>query len=172
MRKTGMILGMALMIFHFSYSQDQRKHTDDELLSIARLVMDKAGNCALITLDYDGHPRARTMDPFAPDEYMIVWFGTNPHSRKVKEITADSRVTLYYFDKPGGSYVIITGNAELVNDPQVKESKWKTEWEGFYTDREMNYMLIKVTPLTLEVVSPQNEVVTDGLTWQPPIVKF
>ena len=63
----------------------------------AREIIKDAGNCALITIDEDGKPRARTMDPFSPEDDFMVWFGTNIKSRKVKQIRNDPRVTLYYF---------------------------------------------------------------------------
>ena len=135
-------------------------------------MMEKAGNCALITLDESGHPRARTMDPFPPDEDMIVWFGTNINSRKVKHIKNDDRVTLYYFDKEGSSYVVIMGRAELVDDPEVKKVKWKMEWSEFYTDRVKDYLLIKVKPESLEVISAEHNVLGNLQTWQPPVIRF
>jgi general stress protein 26 len=153
-------------------AQEASENSTEKLLSVARLVMEQAGNCALISLDKSGHPRARTMDPFLPDEDMVVWLGTNPKSRKVTEIQNDPRVTLYYFDKEGGSYVIITGEEELVDDPEMKKTKWKEDWNQFYPNRDTGYLLIKVTPETLELISPQNGVTTSGDTWQPPVVRF
>ena len=97
----------------------------DTLIAAARDIIETAQYCALITLDKTGHPQARTMQPFPPDDEMIIWFGTNPLSKKVKEIESDSRVTLYYGDPSGGGYVVITGTAFLVNDPKEKEKRWK-----------------------------------------------
>jgi len=144
----------------------------ERLISVSKEIMLLAGNCALITLDETGQPRARTMDPFLPDENMEVWFGTNSNSRKVEQIRKDPRVTLYYFDKEGSSYVIIYGNAKLVDDPKLKETKWKEEWKDFYPDRLNGYLLIQVIPETLEVLSTRHNVFGDPMTWQPPIVKF
>jgi general stress protein 26 len=146
--------------------------TREKLISVSREIIKLAGNCALITLDETGQPRARTMDPFSPDDDMVVWFGTNSNSRKVEQIRKDPRVTLYYFDKEGSGYVIIYGKAKLVDDPQLKETKWKEEWKDFYPDRENGYLLIQVIPETMEVLSTRHRVFGDPETWQPPIVKF
>ena len=83
----------------------------DTVITVAKEIMLATRYCALITLDEDGHPQARTMDPFLPEEDMVVWFGTNPNSRKVKEIRNNSRTTLYYQAPNGAGYVVIQGHA-------------------------------------------------------------
>src|SRR5258705_11160656 len=80
-------------------SGQQRQWSKDELIAEAREIMTTTRYCALITIDKSGRAQARTMDAFAPDEKMTVWFGTNPLSRKVFEIRRQPRVTLYYFDR-------------------------------------------------------------------------
>lgn len=142
------------------------------LLKAAREIMTEAGTCALITLDKDGNPRARTMDPFLPEDDFTVWFGTNSNSRKVDQIKNDSRVTLYYFDSSTQGYVVISGTAQLVNNTSEKEIHWKKEWEAFYPNKSDNYLLIKVTPLWLEILSPAHEIYNDPTTWQPPVIHF
>ena len=44
------------------------------LRSVARELMIAARYAALITVDSTGATQARTIDPFAPDEAMVVWF--------------------------------------------------------------------------------------------------
>ena len=143
-----------------------------KLLNAAREIMVNAETCALITLDEEGKPRARTMDPFIPEDDFTVWFGTNSSSRKVNQIKNDSRVTLYYFDTKTKGYVVISGTAQLVNKPAKKDHYWKKEWEAFYPNKSDNYLLIKVSPIWLEVLSPAHEVYNDPTTWQPPVVEF
>jgi general stress protein 26 len=134
--------------------------------------MKEAGLCTLITLDEEGWPRARTMDPFFPEEDLTVWFGTNPKSRKVEQIKNDPRVTLYYFDQSTVGYVMIQGTAQLVNDKDAKGKYWKDNWNAFYPDNEENYLLIKVTPNKLELVSYKHGIEGDPIYWTPPIIVF
>jgi general stress protein 26 len=134
--------------------------------------MSAARYCALITLDASGRPQARTLDPFPPDEHMVVWLGTNPRSRKVREIRRHPRVTLYYFDRDGQAYVTIWGLARLVNDEKEKAKRFKGEWKGFYPDRARDYLLIAVVPERMEVVSVKKGIVGDAKTWKPPSVRF
>jgi len=127
--------------------------------------------CALITLDKEGHPIARTMDPFFPDSNFVVWLGTNIKTRKVQEIRKNSSVCLYYSDPPTG-YVMIQGIAHLVNDENEKNKRWKEEWKAFYKNRSTDYLLLKVIPMRLEVVNYKLGIAGDPVTWDVPFIKF
>ena len=140
------------------------------LLTTAREIMKTARYCALITLDSNGRPSARTMDPFLPEDNMVVWLATNPKSRKVAEISRHQRVTLYYFVREEQAYVTISGRARIVRNANEKARHWKDEWKGFYPNRD--YLLIAVTPEKLEVVSVKQGIIGDLITWTPPAVRF
>jgi general stress protein 26 len=146
--------------------------TEERLLEVAREIMLASRFCALVTIPESGHPRARTIDPFPPEEGMTVWIGTNRRTRKVEEIRNDPRVTLYYFDAEALRYVSLMGRARIVDDPAEKERRWKREWEAFYPDRERDYLLIAVTPETIEVVSDADGIVGESETWLPPSVRL
>ncbi len=155
------------------HSQETAKSfSRKQLIAAAREIMTTARYCALITLDPAGRPQARTVDPFEPDEHMVIWLGTNSRSRKVAAIRRNPRVTLYYFDRESEAYVTISGIARLVNDPKEKARRWKDEWKDFYPDRAKDYLLIKVTPLDLELVNVKKGILGDPHTWKPPAVNF
>jgi general stress protein 26 len=133
----------------------------------ARRIMTAARYCALVTMGEDGRPRARTMDPFPPDDGFVVWLATNPRTRKVRDIRRDRRVTLYYYDAEARGYVTLFGTARLVDDPEEKARRWKPGWEAFYPDRDRSYLLIEVTPERLEISSPADGIDNDPVTWLP-----
>jgi general stress protein 26 len=112
------------------------------------------------------------MDPFAPEDGMVIWFGTHRRSRKVEHIRNDPRVTLYYEAPGGAGYVSITGTARLVDDASEKTRRWKEEWEQFYVDAESDYLLIKVNPEVLEIIDYSRGIVGDPDTWRVPTVQF
>lgn len=172
MLRAGALLLCAASFTSGVLGQEPQRLSRDTLIKAAREVMETARYCALITVDSKGRTHARTMDPFAPDENMLVWFGTNPGSRKVAEIRRNSRVVLYYFDREGPAYVTISGTARLVNDPKEKSRRWKDEWKTFYPDRQKGYLLIAVTPSELEIVSEKKGIVGDAVRWAPPKVRF
>ncbi len=173
--KLSYLMLIFIMLTSISVVSQESAITDSsniKLLKGARKIMIDAGVCSLITLDKEGNPRARTMDPFLPEDDFTVWFGTNSSSRKVTQIKNDPRVTLYYFESNTSGYVVISGTAQLINKPEKKDSYWKNEWEAFYPNERENYLLIKVTPIWLEVLDPAHGIYNNPKTWQPPIVVF
>ncbi len=155
-----------------SAQEIQRPIPDDTVIAAAREIIEAARFGALITLDERGSPRVRAMDPFAPDEHMVVWLGTHRATRKVADIQRDPRVALYYLAPDGDGYASISGIARLVDDSAEKAHRWKDEWERYYADREADYLLIMVRPVRLEVVNYRLGVVGDAATWRPPAVEF
>jgi len=123
-------------------------------------------------LDENGLPMARAMDPFFPEQDFTIWFGTNPNSRKVKQIKNNPVVTLYYLDKDASGYVVIHGTAQLVDDANEKATHWKEAWNAFYPDKNKDYLLIKVTSNWMEVLSATHGINGDSKTWETPIVVF
>jgi general stress protein 26 len=155
-----------------SQSKSLSDSSNLKLLVAARDIMLDAKTCSLITLDEEGRARARAMDPFIPEQDFTVWFGTTSKSRKVTQIKNDSRVTLYYFDVETEGYVVINGTAMLVSDEVNIKKYWKEEWASFYPNKKENYILIKVIPSWLEVLSSAHGIYNNPTTWQPPVVSF
>lgn len=169
-----LFLACFLLLSSSSFSQELEE-TDtarNKILSAARGIMTSVESCALISLDQEGRPRVRAMDPFLPIDDFTVWLGTNANSRKVEQIKNDPRVTLYYLEDNDAGYVMIYGTAELVDDPEKKEKWWKPEWEAFYPDGREDYLLIKVTPEWMEVVSYTYDIHGNMENWEPPKVVF
>jgi general stress protein 26 len=175
MIRTGVFLlvcGYLMLLTVHAQARPSKQLEDERLIVLARDIMAAARYCALITLDFSGRPQARTLDPFPPDENMVVWLGTTPRSRKVAAIRRNPRVTLYYFDREEQAYVTIYGIARLVNHPKEKAKRWKDEWKEFYPDRVKGYLLIVVNPEKLEVINVKKGIVGDPNTWKPPSVSF
>ncbi len=146
--------------------------TRDRLVTVAREIMQSARFCALVTLDDSGRPQARAMDPFAPEDDLVIWLATTPASRKVRQIRNDPRVARYYFDSGSSGYVTLLGDAHLVDDAMEKARRWKEGWEAFYPDKEESYLLIRVVPRRLEVVSVRHGIGGEPETWTPFSVEF
>ena len=164
------ILQFPIMVF----AQDKMgtQFNRDTLITTSRIMMETVRYCAVITLDTTGHPDVRIMDPFLPDKDMVVWLGTNLNSRKVKQITEDSRVTLYYQGPNEVGYVVIKGQAYMVDDSIKKQIYWKEEWSRFFSENKSNYTLIKVVPDKLEIIDYQHGIFGDPKTWAVPFVIF
>jgi len=175
LRKSIYIIFTILLFIPFkSFSQNIEPNDvlNVKIKKAAREIMIAAGTCALITIDDEGRPRVRVMDPFLPENDFTIWFGTNPKSRKVNQIKKNSKVTLYYLDSDSSGYVMIHGIAQLVDDHKEKEKRWKDEWEAFYPNKPEGYILIKVSPEWMEVISYSHGILGDPSTWQPPVILF
>jgi len=143
-----------------------------ELLGIAREVVEGAAFASLATLDDEGYPAVRAMDPLPPDDDWVVWLATNPDSRKVEQLRARPRVALHYLAEGVPAYVTLIGRARLVDDPEMKARHWKESWTPFYPDRDQSVLLIEVTPVRLEVVSEAHGAPGDAETWRAHVVEF
>ena len=167
-----LIIFLLFSITIFAQDKMETQYNRDTLITTARTMMESARYCALITLDTSGHPDTRIMDPFLPDDDMVIWLGTNLNSRKVKQIKNDSRVTLYYQAPNAAGYVVIKGQAYIVQDSLKKHTYWKKEWSRFYSEDKSEYALIKVIPENLEVIDYQHGIFGDSKTWDVPVVRF
>ena len=172
MRSISSTVLLLLSVTQFGADLAAQQPSRETLLSAAREIMTSVDYAALVTLDDTGHPRIRTMEPFPPDEHMMIWLGTNRRTRKVEQITNDARVTLYYPAPNGSGYVSIYGTAQLVDDPAEKARHWNPSWDRFYPNRDETYLLIRVTPMRLEIVSYGHDLVGDPNTWTPFYVDF
>jgi general stress protein 26 len=141
-------------------------------LEIAKELQSRVRYCTLVTLDEKGAPDARVMDAFPMEADGSLWLATKAGSRKVAQIRKDPRVTLLWLEANTQSYATFAGTATLVDDPAEKLKRWKEAWAKFYDDgpRGADYLLIRVRPFRLEIVSPSRGLMNDPKTWKPVTV--
>jgi len=164
------ILAAALMLAIPSpvAGQDKPQTPPDpaKVLAAAREIMGAQQYCGLITLDAAGLPQIRTMNPFPPDEGMVVWMATNTRSRKVEEIRKDPRVSLYYADHANAiGYVALTGKAVLVDDMKEVLKRKRAYWDSAFPGLK-NIVLIKVIPERIDVINYKQKLAGDPATWR------
>jgi len=145
---------------------------ESRILNTAKTIIKKAYFGTFITVDKKGQPKARIMEPFAPNKAFVIWLATNPKSRKVQEIKDNPSVALHYFDKESLSYVSFVGTAFLIDDEAIKSKKFKKGWNQFYKNQKEAYLLIKFIPKTLELISVSNQFSGDSITWKPHLVSL
>ena len=140
---------------------------EQKIIRLSREIIKDTYFGTLITIDKEGQPRARVMEPFTPDDNFVIWLATNPRSRKVAQVKKNALATLHYYDKAKFSYVSLMGKAFLVNNDSIKATKFKEGWDAFYKNQKEDYLLIKFIPKTLELISIPNKFTGDSLTWKP-----
>ena len=160
---------IAIVLFQINYSQGL---SESFLKESAKLIIDESKTCIFNTIDKSGGLSSRIMDPFVTNNGFIVYLVTNPKSRKVQEIKNNPRVSLTFQNKSQESYVTIKGRAFLIQDLDIKEKFWKKKWTPYYKDIDKNALLIKVIPLSMEVVNSSKGIVGDKETWSPAKITF
>jgi general stress protein 26 len=163
------LLGLTLCVPGDSAQEAAAKTGRVQILKTAAEIMDAARYCTFVTVDEEGQPRARVVDPFPPESDMTVWMATKAGTRKVAQIRKNPRATLLCFDGARKGYVTLLGTAAVDEDPAQKAKRWKPEWKDFYDDenRGPDYMLIRMKPSRLEILSPADGLGNDPRTWLP-----
>ena len=129
--------------------------TPEQVLEAVKATISPLRFCTLITIGEDGHPSARLMQHFAPQDDLTIWFGTHPDSRKVIEITKDNRMTIIFHSLPDNGYVTLCGTARLENKLEKRQVLWYDDWGAFYEGGPGGdaYMLIEFTPTRIEILN-------------------
>lgn len=152
----------------------------EAILLAARALMEADENMALVTVDADGQPRARTVrafpsavDPADPKSRMTVWVMTREAMRKVEQIKAHPQVTLFFNDDARNSYLTIMGSATVhtdPSDPRVKPFLGQGYEEFFWPEFPKGFVMIEVLPRWIEFmglgISNHRE------HWRPQAVTF
>jgi general stress protein 26 len=124
----------------------------EKAIAAARELIGTLKYCALITVDANGQPQVRTMNPFPPEDDMSVWMATTTKGRKYAEIQKNPRVTLYYANHADATgYVSLSGKAVLVADMQEVLKRKRAYWDQAFPGLK-DIVLIHVIPDRLEVV--------------------
>jgi hypothetical protein len=98
------VLKYVLVLLFLSYASivaqneqfsPQREIQQDSLLTYARMIVDSSNSWVFITADENEHPQARIMSPFTPEDNWVIWLGTFPTSRKVKQIKNNPNVVVF-----------------------------------------------------------------------------
>lgn len=152
----------------------------EEVLRGARALMEGDQNVALVTVDAGGRPRIRSVrafldpvDPSRRDRGFTVWVMTRFATRKVDQIRANPKVTLYFNDDAKGSYVSIMGTAVVHTDPTNPGAKRHYDDEDvkfFWPDFPRDFVMLQIQPEWLEYIGPG--VSNDETTWRPQAVVF
>lgn len=144
---------------------------DNQILQLAREVIEKVRYAALITVGEAGQPRSRIVDAFSPDENFVIYIATKPNTRKVGQIRNNPRTTLFYFDPEGRNYVSVMGRATLIDDIAEKQAmRREADSDRIYPNFPDDYLLIRVETEVVEGLLPGYR--GDRVTWMPARVEL
>jgi general stress protein 26 len=174
-KKTTLIIPAALILFSAFFPLKtiaQQSANRDTIILAAREIIRETTYCALVTVDSDGQPQIRTMNPFPANDQLITWFATSRTSRKVKEIRNNPKVCVYWANHISAKgYVNITGTAEVIDDKELLLKMKRDYWNGI-PDWQNKFVLIKIVPKTLEVINYKHGLNNDPDTFRAPSIIF
>jgi len=136
---------------------------DDDLRAFCLDLMASSGDVAVATIDADGLPQARVMfnarnrDRFPAlvplfkghDRDFLIYLGTNTSSPKIRQLRADPSIAVLFADPPRYHSLMLSGRAEIVEDPAVKKALWQEGWEIYYPGGpdDPDYTVIRLRPV-------------------------
>ena len=150
-------------------SRDSLDNTSRILHAAKQLILN-ARFPVFVTMDSDGFPHARMIDPLPPDDrFDEIWIGTNRFTRKVGHISSNPRTALIYFDTASLGFAYLSGHCYIHDDPNLKSEKFASGWWMFYPEGPSGprFVLIQFVPHRIEVVSPLHHIASGLNSWRP-----
>lgn len=133
-------------------AQDQPEHGRAELLALLK----KYDTAILTTISPDSSLHSRPMGVQQAEPDMDIWFATRLDSSKVRDLEADPRVSLAYYDTPGKGYVSVSGRVRLNRDRKRIEALWEPSWKLWFPEGkdDPEITLLVVEPEQAEYIDP------------------
>lgn len=97
----------------------------DDIVGIAKSLVNGLHPGILCTVDQDGRPRCRWMSTFAFDEFPVFHTLTVQHSRKVTDIEHHADVSWMFFNHDKTLILNLAGKARVVADTRTCRRIWK-----------------------------------------------
>lgn len=132
-------------IFHSSDMRDTEEMVPGGTQTFWQIV-DSIPYPLLVTIcSIDGFPQSRPMHLVDHDS-KTAWFATSRASNKIKQIKANSHVTVLFVDSARYNYAAFHGHASIVDDADREKTLWRNDWEDDWPDgpSDPDYVLIRV----------------------------
>lgn len=141
----------------------------DHCLDTAREMLNKSKYCFLISNSERNWPSARMVQPIVELDTFVIWFGTNPTLRKIKEIQENPYVTIAFGKESENANLIIYGKATIENNIRERVKHWIGSWLLFFPSgpRGEDFVSIRVEPLEMEIMNFKKYIVAEPFGLKP-----
>jgi general stress protein 26 len=106
----------------------QTKDAIKEALALA----DRSAIALLGTNGDDGYPNIKAMIKMENEGLATVWFSTNTSSKRVAQLTRDSKACVYFVDFEQWKGLMLVGRVEILRDPESRQRLWRPGAEKYY----------------------------------------
>jgi general stress protein 26 len=110
-------------------------------------IVDRSIVGILSIIDEKGIPQQKAMMKTESYGLHEFWFCSNTSSRKVKQIQANPKASLYFMDEKTFEGLMLAGKAKIIYDDIKRKEFWNDDMKKYYplgcTDPD--YVLIKFT---------------------------
>ncbi len=154
------------------YKRGKQKSFDSSLnhcLNTARSMLKKSKYCFLITNSDNQCPSARMVQPIIELDTFVIWLGTNPTLRKIKEIGQNPNVTIAFGNDRESANLIIYGKATIVRDVKERRKHWIGSWLLFFPGGPGgdDFISIRVEPSEMELMNFKKSIVPEPFGLKP-----
>jgi general stress protein 26 len=142
-------------------------------LKVAKEMIIKSKYCFLITNGEGNWPSARMVQPILESDTFVVWFGTNPTLRKIREIKENPYVTIAFGQESDNANLIIYGKSSIENGVRERVKHWIGSWIMFFSSpRGEDFVSIRVEPMEMEIMNFKRYIVTEPFGLKPIRLKI
>ena len=135
----------------------------EDLLRIAREIVEPLPFCFAVTVAADGTANARVIQPAKPAADWSVRFMTRRRCRKTGEIEQSGHRTLGYLDEPARAHVTLLGPARIIDDVAVKRAAWTPASDTWYPDgpESPDVVIVELATQRIELWSAQHDIMPE-----------
>ena len=144
---------------------------EKEAKQVSLELMEVVQDAYFSTVDGDGFPQTRVMgnlrnkeqcriaeELFAGhDEDFLIYMLTSHSSDKMQQIRANSKVSVYFCNSAEFHTLLLTGDAEEVDDLDLKKQIWQDEWKIHWPvgPKDLEFIMLKLLQTQFWVVNFQ-----------------
>ena len=103
-----------------------------EIYSEALDLANRSTIAMLGTNNESGYPNIKAMIKKENEGLKTIWFSTNTSSKRVKQIAADPRASVYFVDFDNWMGLMLVGDLEILHDEESRRRLWQPGDEKYY----------------------------------------
>lgn len=132
---------------------NKTENMEEELYKKINSLFKRVRNFILCGIDESGYPTAKAVLPCKKrKDIKNIYFVTNTNSNFVRQISENSKSSVYFFSPLMFQGCLLKGSMKIVEDISIKKDLWKNSYKCAYPNPELTYndpdfCVLKFTPI-------------------------